>query len=90
MIYSSLPCLKHTVTLVRLYGLNIHMAKKGVKKKIDYYIYFLYANGKVCQENNFHMFVCDSLDVSGGDINHVTFIFPLNLEHGSPPRRIQN
>lgn len=22
--------------------------------------------------------------------NHVTFSFPLNLEHGSPPRRIQN
>lgn len=56
------------------------------------FIYFSYMICKVCQENILvsNVFICDSLDVSGGDINHVTFIFPLNLKHGSLPCRIQN
>lgn len=77
-------CIKH------LYGRN---RNKWITTFISSaFMYLSHAIGKVCQENKsgFHVFVCDSLDASGGDINHVTFIFPLNLEHGSLPCRIQD
>lgn len=57
------------------------------KKQMDHYICYQlvkFVSRKIM------VFVCDSLDVSDGDTNHVTFIFPLNLEHGSHPCRIQN
>lgn len=94
--YSFLFILNQTACNFNLFCL-INLWVIILNKRHDHVLYvFLSAPvGKVSQEDEVDptpfLFVCgSSLDVSGGDLNHDTFIPPLNLEHSSLPCRIQN
>lgn len=82
--------------VIWLYGLNIYVAvneKKRITAFISFaFIYFSYTTGKLCQENK-TWFPCVCLWRPGCERQRhksCHFIFPLNLEHGSLPCRIQD
>lgn len=66
-----------------MYGLNIYVAVDEKKKKGSLHSFLLHlsisliplANFAKKIKPGFYVFVCDGLDVSGRDINHVTLFF---------------
>lgn len=93
-------CSFHSAFVKHTLSCSSESTSPGIHIQMCFFVFFFfYATDKVWQKKKkrktttttaFHVFVCDSGDVSGGDINRVTFIFPLNLEHGPLPCRIQN